>query len=65
MSYQVKFTETTNPAKPSLTVADQSLNSETSLVFVGKNYAGYAPVVAENFLHLLRFELLVMDFHLN
>jgi len=53
MSYQVKFTETTNPAKPSLTVADQSLNSETSLVFVGKNYAGYAPVVAENFLHLL------------
>ena len=53
MSYQVKFTETTNPAKPSLTVADQSLNSETSLVFPGKNYAGYAPVVAENFLHLL------------
>jgi hypothetical protein len=53
MSYQVKFTETTNPAKPSLTVADQSLNQETSLVFPGKNYAGYAPVIAENFLHLL------------
>ena len=53
MAYQVKFTETTNPAKPSLTVADQSLNQETSLVFPGKNYAGYAPVVAENFLHLL------------
>jgi microcystin-dependent protein len=53
MSYQVKFTETTNPAKPSLTVADQSLNQETSLVFPGKNYAGYGPVIAENFLHLL------------
>lgn len=53
MSYQVKFTETTNPAKPSLTVSDQSLNQETSLVFPGKNYAGYAPVIAENFLHLL------------
>lgn len=53
MAYQVKFTEDTNPAKPSLTVDDQTLNAETSLKFVGKNYAGYAPVVAENFLHLL------------
>lgn len=53
MPYQVKFTETTNPAKPSLTVSDQSLNQETSLVFPGKNYAGYGPVIAENFLHLL------------
>ena len=53
MPYQVKFTETTNPAKPSLTVADQSLNNETSLTFVGKNYAGYASIIAENFLHLL------------
>jgi len=53
MSYQVTFTETTNHAKPALTVADQTLNSQTSLTFVGKNYAGYAPVVANNFLHLL------------
>ncbi len=53
MAYQVKFTETTNPAKPTLTVNDQSLNLETSLTFVGKNYAGYAPIIAENFLHLL------------
>jgi microcystin-dependent protein len=53
MSYQVKHTETTNPAKPTITVQDQTLNSSTSLTFVGKNYAGYAPVVAENFLHLL------------
>jgi len=53
MAYQVKFTETTNPAKPSLTVSDQSINQETSLQFPGKNYAGYAPIIAENFLHLL------------
>ena len=53
MPYQVKFTETTNPAKPSLTVADQSVNQETSLQFPGKNYSAYAPVIAENFLHLL------------
>jgi microcystin-dependent protein len=53
MSYQVKFTETTNPAKPAITVADQTLNNETSITFPGKNYSGYGPVVAENFLHLL------------
>lgn len=53
MSYQVRFTETTNPAKPSIVVDDQSRNTDTSLVFVGKNYAGYAQPVAENFLHLL------------
>ena len=53
MSYQVKFTELTNPAKPALTVDDQSLNTQTSLTFVGKNYAGYGTVFAENFLHIL------------
>jgi microcystin-dependent protein len=53
MSYQVNHTEQTNPAKPPYTVSDQSLNQETSLKFPGKNYSGYAPVIAENFLHLL------------
>jgi len=53
MAYQVNHTETTNPAKPPYTVQDQSLNTETSLVFPGKNYSGYGPVFAENFLHLL------------
>jgi microcystin-dependent protein len=53
MSYQVNYTETNNPAKAPLTVADQTLNNQTSLTFVGKNYAGYAPLVAGNFLHLL------------
>jgi microcystin-dependent protein len=53
MAYQVKFTETTNPSKPPITVEDQTVNSQTDLTFVGKNYAGYASYIAENFLHLL------------
>ena len=53
MVYKVTFTETRNPAKPSINVPDQSLNNDTSLSFVGKNYAGYAPTIANNFLHLL------------
>ena len=50
MSYQVRFTDTT---KTPLTVEDQTINSEKSLQFVGKNYAGYSKYIAENFLHLL------------
>jgi microcystin-dependent protein len=50
MSYQVNFTDTT---KTPITVDDQTLNSEKSVQFVGKNYAGYSQVIAENFLHLL------------
>lgn len=53
MSYQVRFSETNNPQKTTIVVEDQTLNTETSLTFVGKNYAGYAQFVAENFLHLL------------
>ena len=53
MTYQVTFTDSTNPAKPSITVDDQALNTQTSLTFVGKNYAGYAPEIAKSFLHLL------------
>jgi hypothetical protein len=53
MSYQVTFTETTNPTKVPLTVADASLNTQTSITFVGKNYSGYAPIIANNMLHML------------
>jgi microcystin-dependent protein len=53
MSYQVTFTETNNSSKQAITVADQSLNVQTDLTFVGKNFSGYGPYVAENFLHLL------------
>ena len=53
MSYQVRFSESNNAQKSTIIVEDQTLNTETSLTFVGKNYAGYAQFVAENFLHLL------------
>ena len=53
MTYQVNYTEITNPAKPAILVEDQSLNIETDLKFVGKNYSSYGPILAENFLHLL------------
>ena len=53
MAYQVKFTEATNSAKPAIVVEDKTINAQTDLNFVGQNYAGYAPLLAENFLHLL------------
>ena len=53
MTYQVTFTESNNPAKQPLTVQDQSLNNQTSLTFVGRNYAGYGSIIANDFLHLL------------
>jgi microcystin-dependent protein len=53
MPYTVPYTDSTNPAKPAITVADGALNNQTSLTFVGKNYAGYAPIHAADLLHLL------------
>lgn len=53
MSYQVTFTEINNPLKPPITVEDQTINTQTSVTFIGKNYAGYGPLIAKNFLHLL------------
>lgn len=53
MTYTVTFTDSTNPSKPPITVADGALNNQTSLTFPGKNYAGYGPVIAGDFLHLL------------
>jgi hypothetical protein len=53
MTYQVTYTESNNPAKPAIVVQDQSLNNQTSLTFVGQNYNGYAPIIANDFLHLL------------
>jgi len=40
MSYQIDHSDLTNYG--SITVADQAINQETSLGFVGKNYTGYA-----------------------
>jgi microcystin-dependent protein len=51
--YQVTFTETNNPLKPPITVEDLTINTQTSVTFIGKNYSGYGPLIAKNFLHLL------------
>jgi hypothetical protein len=52
MAYTVNKTDTS--ATPSTyTVQDSILNTQTDLSFIGKGYAGYGEVVAENFLHLL------------
>lgn len=53
MSYQVTFTETNNPLKPPIVVEDLTINTQTAVTFVGKNYSGYGPLIAKNFLHLL------------
>ena len=53
MSYTIKYTETGNVQKPDITVEDQTLNQQLPVTFVGKNYVGYAQIIAENFLHLL------------
>jgi microcystin-dependent protein len=51
MSYTIDFTD--KPNNGSITVEDQTVNAEKDIKFVGKNYTGYAKVIAENFLHLL------------
>lgn len=51
MPYEIRYTDTVN--KGIITVEDGTINDETSLVFVGRNYTGYGQAVAENFLHLL------------
>ena len=54
MTYQVQFTDNTNPNKPPITVQDGTVNnSATSLSFIGQNYPNYAPILADDFLHLL------------
>ena len=53
MSYTIKYTETGNVQKPDINVEDGTLNQLLPVSFVGKNYVGYAQIIAENFLHLL------------
>jgi hypothetical protein len=53
MSYIVSYTESSNPTKQPITVIDKTINTQTSLTFVGKNYAGYSSHIANNFLHLM------------
>lgn len=49
MAYTINLTDGTVFA----TVADGSVNTSSSMVLVGKNYAGYGEFLDENFIHLL------------
>jgi hypothetical protein len=49
MAYTINLTDGTIFA----TVADGTINTASSMVLVGKNYAGYGEFLDENFLHLL------------
>jgi hypothetical protein len=52
MEYTVNKSNTSaSPNK--YTVQDGILNNQTDLSFIGRGYAGYGEVIAENFLHLL------------
>jgi len=52
MSYTVnKTNSSTSPNQ--YTVQDGVVNTQTDLSFIGKGYAGYGELIAENFLHLL------------
>ena len=52
MAYTVN--KTNSAASPNqYTVQDGVLNTQTDLNFVGKGYAGYGEIIAENFLHLM------------
>jgi microcystin-dependent protein len=52
MSYQIKFSDFAITNRD-IRVEDQSINLDTSLAFVGKNFPGYSQYIGENFLHLL------------
>ena len=52
MAYTVN--KTNSSASPNAyTVQDGVVNTQTDLSFVGKGYAGYGELIAENFLHLM------------
>jgi len=50
MPYIVNFTDN---QKQSITVYDNTSNTDTSIQFPGRNVTGYGQIIAENFLHLL------------
>ena len=58
MSYTISFSDAVN--KGTITVEDNTVNSQTSLQFPGKNTTSYGTIIAENFLHVLEnFPLLL------
>ena len=52
MAYTVNKTNSSSSPNQ-YTVQDGVVNTQTDLSFIGKGYAGYGEVIAENFLHLL------------
>jgi len=52
MAYTVNKTNSSSSPNQ-YTVQDGVINTQTDLSFIGKGYAGYGEVIAENFLHLL------------
>ena len=52
MAYTVNKTNSSSSPNQ-YTVQDGVLNTQTDLSFIGKGYAGYGEIIAENFLHLL------------
>ena len=55
MAYRVNFYDATtlNGSNNYFSVNDATINTETFLSFVGKNWYGYGETIAENQLHLL------------
>lgn len=51
MAYNVDFTDSVN--KGSITVEDNSINTETSLSLIGRNLQDFGSVLNENLLHIL------------
>jgi microcystin-dependent protein len=51
MPYNVNYTDSQN--KSAITVFDNTSNTDTSLIFPGRNVTGYGQTIAENFLKLL------------
>jgi hypothetical protein len=52
MPYTVNKTDSTESPNQ-YTVQDSVLNTQTDIALIGKGYAGYGEIVAENFLHIL------------
>ena len=49
MAYTINLTDGTVFA----TISDGTINTSSSMILVGKNYAGYGEFLDENFIHLL------------
>lgn len=50
MSYVINYSDT---LKTPITISSGTNNDSTSVNLLGKNYIGYGPLLAENFLHVL------------